>query len=81
MGQKNSMVHAIDHETIKVRMNAHCQSALPGQDLTLKIAQIFFEYNVHLHEEYWRKLIMGLIPYSCAHLILIIFPCALEFFP
>ena len=42
-GTKNSIVHAIDHEAIKVQTNAHCQNSLPRQDLTLKIAQIFFD--------------------------------------
>ena len=40
MGQKNSILHAIDREATKVPTNAH---SLPGQDLTLKIAQIFFD--------------------------------------
>ena len=33
---------AIAREAIKVRTNAHCKNSLPGQDLTLKVAQIFF---------------------------------------
>ena len=37
MGQKNWMLHAIDHEAIKVQTNAHRQNFLPGQDLTLKL--------------------------------------------
>ena len=60
MGQKNSILHTIDHETIKVLTNAHRQISLPGQDLTLKIAQIFFDNNILLHEGYWRKLIIPL---------------------
>ena len=40
MGQKNSILHAIARETIKVWTNAHPQNSLPGQDLTLKIVQI-----------------------------------------
>ena len=43
MGQKNSILHAIDRETIKVQTNAHHENSLPEQDLTLKIAQMFFE--------------------------------------
>ena len=43
MGQKNSIVQAIDRETIKVQTNAHRQNSLPGQDLKLKIVQIFFD--------------------------------------
>ena len=39
MGQKNSILHAIARETIKVQTNAHHQNSLPGQDLTLKIVQ------------------------------------------
>ena len=42
MGQKNSIPHAIAREAIKVQANAHRQNSLPGQDLTLKVAQIFF---------------------------------------
>ena len=42
MGQKNSIPHAIAHEAIKVQTNAHRQNLLPGQDLMLKVAQIFF---------------------------------------
>ena len=43
MGQKNSILHAIDHETINVQTNTHLQSSLPGQDPMLKFAQTFFE--------------------------------------
>ena len=32
-------------ETIKVWANAHHQNSLPGQDLMLKIAQIFFDIS------------------------------------
>ena len=46
MGQKNFMLYAINHETIKVQTDAHHQNSLLGQDLMLKIAQIFFE-NSH----------------------------------
>ena len=42
MGQKNSIVHAIACEAIKVWTDAHRQNSLLGQDLTLKVAQIFF---------------------------------------
>ena len=42
MGAKNSILHTIDCEAIKVLTNAHRCNSLPGQDLTLKIAQIFF---------------------------------------
>ena len=42
MGQKNSILHAITREAIKMRINAHCQNSLPGLDPTLKVAQIFF---------------------------------------
>ena len=42
MRQKNSIPHAIAREAIKVPTNAHRQNSLPGQDLTLKVAQIFF---------------------------------------
>ena len=42
MGQKNAIVHAIAREAIKVQTNAHRQNSLPGQDLMLKVAQIFF---------------------------------------
>ena len=31
------------YETIKVQTNAHRQNSLPGQDLTLKIVQTFFD--------------------------------------
>ena len=37
------MVYTIDHEAMKVPDNAHHQNSLPEQDVTLKIAQIFFE--------------------------------------
>ena len=37
MEQKNSILHAIDHETIKVHTNAYCRNSLPGQDLMLKL--------------------------------------------
>ena len=37
MRQKNSIVYAINHETIKVHNNGR------RHNLTLKIAQIFFE--------------------------------------
>ena len=63
MGQKNSIMHTIDHETIKVQNNSHCQNSLPGQDLMLKIVQIFFDNscdNIYLHEDYQRKLIVPL---------------------
>ena len=40
-GQNNSMMHAINYETIKVWTNAYHQNSSPGQDFTLKIAQIF----------------------------------------
>ena len=43
MGKKNSILHAIACETIKVWTNAHCQNSLPGYNLTLKIVQIFFD--------------------------------------
>ena len=43
MGQKNSIVHAIARETIKVQTYDHRQNFLSGQDLTLKIVQIFFD--------------------------------------
>ena len=42
MGQKNSILHAIAREAIKVRTDAHRKTP-PGQDLTLKIVQIFFD--------------------------------------
>ena len=42
MGQNNSILHAIAREAIKMQTNAHRQNSLPGQDLTLKVAQIFF---------------------------------------
>ena len=42
MGQ-NSILYVIDHETIKVRTDAHHHNSLPGQDFMLKIAQTFFE--------------------------------------
>ena len=48
MEQKKSIVHTIDHETIKVLINAHHQISLPGQDLTLKIVQMFFENSCEL---------------------------------
>ena len=43
MRQKYSILYASDCETIKVPTNALHHNPLPGQDLTLKIAQIFFE--------------------------------------
>ena len=49
MGQKNSILHAIDRETIKVQTNVHRQNTLPGQDLMQKIAQIFFEDSCEPH--------------------------------
>ena len=42
MGQKNSILHAIAREATKVQTNAHRQNSAPGEDLTLKVAQIFF---------------------------------------
>ena len=39
MGQKNSILLAIDHKTIKVQTNAHRKNSLPGQDLTLKLGK------------------------------------------
>ena len=42
MGQKNSILHTIAHKAIKVWANAHRQNSLPGQDLMLKVVQIFF---------------------------------------
>ena len=42
MGQKNSILHAIAREAMEVRADAHRKNSLPGQDLTLKVAQIFF---------------------------------------
>ena len=42
MGHKNSILHAIAREAIKVQTNAHRHNSLPGQDLALKVAQIFF---------------------------------------
>ena len=41
MGQKNSILHIIAREAIKMRTNACRQNSLPGQDLTLKVAHIF----------------------------------------
>ncbi len=43
MGQKNSILHAIARETIKVQANAHRQNSLHGKDLTLKIVHILFD--------------------------------------
>ena len=43
MGQKNSILYAIEHETIKVQTDAHRQNCLFGEDLMLKITLIFFE--------------------------------------
>ena len=39
----------IDCETIKVQTNAHHENFLPGQDLMIKIAQIFFDNSCELH--------------------------------
>ena len=50
MRQKNSILRAIAREAIKVRIIAHHQNSLPGQDFMLKIVQIFFgnscEYRI-----------------------------------
>ena len=43
MGQNNAIVHAIAREAIKAQSDAHRQNSLPGQDLMLKIAHIFFD--------------------------------------
>ena len=40
MEQKNFILHAIVHDNIKARTNAHLQNSLPGQDVMLKIVQI-----------------------------------------
>ena len=43
MRQKNSIQHAIVREAIKVWAIAYRQNSSPGQDIMLKIAQIFLE--------------------------------------
>ena len=49
MGQKNAILHTIDHETIKAWTNAHHQKSLPGQDPMLNTAQIFFDNPCEQH--------------------------------
>ena len=49
MRQKYSILHTSDCETIKVPSNALYHNPLPGQDLTLKIAQTFFENPCEQH--------------------------------
>ena len=43
MGHNISILHAIDYEIIQVWNNTHRQNFLSGQDLTIKIEQIFFD--------------------------------------
>ena len=43
MGQKNSILYANGHETIKVQTNAHAHTPYLNKNLTLKITLIFFK--------------------------------------
>ena len=40
---EKSILYEINCKAMKVQANAHCQNSLPGQDLTLRIAQAFFD--------------------------------------
>ena len=55
MGQKSSIMYAINHKAMKVWANAHCQNFLPGQDITLTIAQISFENSCESNIRSFKK--------------------------